>query len=346
MADKFKSWPVREDLTPTEVVDLYESGFAGALPPTPAIVEQYEEAIAESGGTVFGADIATASGFAGSHAGKLVANFAHVEKMYPGCWPGPAQTRGDCVSHSGKNARLYSHVCDVITGTPDEKTGKVEGKVEISAEGIKNGVFSTEAAYWFRGHGGDGWQCQSDAKVALKNAGCVIRKDYPEIGIDLTRYSGSIAGKWGRSAPPQEVRDALDNNLVYTATTLRSFEEVRDFLGNGYGITTCGSEGYSNKRDENGVSGRKGSWAHAMHACGADDRDEIKQLYGEPLVCILNSWAKWNSGPRRVKGTDLDIPEGSFWVKWSQVKNRTFIAFSGVGGWPARSLPDLNPGWK
>jgi hypothetical protein len=343
--DLFKSWPQRDGLTPDEVVQLYQSGFAGALKATPEMNAEFDRTAMETGGAVYASDAATAYGWAGSHEGKLVIPFVHVEKAYPGCWPGPAQARGDCVSHSGKNARLVSMVCDVVSGQADEVTGKVEGFPEVPAEGIKAGVLSTESAYWFRGHGGDGWQCEEDATVAVKHAGCVLRKDYPEIGIDLTRYSGSLAGKWGRSAPPSEIRDALDNNLIRTATRARSFEEIRDLLGNGYGVSSCGSEGFSSKRDESGVSDRKGSWAHAMAYIGADDREETKKKHGGGLVLVLNSWGKWNSGPRQIEGTSIDIPDGSFWARWKDVSRRSAIAFSAVNGWPRKQLPDLNPGW-
>jgi hypothetical protein len=344
MPDVFKEWPKRESMTPQEVVEAYESGFAGAKAATPEQTEELHQTIQDRGFAIYGSDAAGA--FAGSHAGKLVAHFTHIERLYPGSLPGPAQQRGDCVSHDDKNTKLYSHVCDIISGVPDEKTGKLEGIVEVPAEGIKQGVFAPEVSYWFRGYNGDGWSCEAAASVSLKLAGCVVRKNYPEIGIDLTRYSGKLAGKYGKPAPPEEVRKALSNNLVYIATKLRSFEEVRDFLGNGYGVSTCGGEGFSSSRDENGVSSRRGSWSHAMSFIGADDRAETHSKYGGPLVLVLNSWGKFNSGPRRVMGTDIDIPEGSFWARWKDVSRRSLIAYSGVNGWPARSLPDYSPGFQ
>lgn len=341
----FREWDAPDrPLTTAEVIERYSRGFAGARY-KPEEVEAFRAEVASLGGVINASDAAYSNGWAGSHTGKLVVPFQHVEAAYPGCWPGPGQQRGDCVSHSGKNARLLSMVCEAISGEPDEVSGKVEGLPVVSAEGIKNGVLSTEAAYWFRGHGGDGWQCASDARVALRHAGCVLRQAYPEVGIDLTKYSGGLAGKWGRSAPPSEIADALDNNLIRTATEADTFEEIRDLLGNGYGISSCGSEGFSSSRDENGVSRRQGSWPHAMAYIGADDRDIIKQKYGEPLVLVLNSWARWNSGPRRILGTNIDIPEGSFWARWSDLRRRSAIAFSAVNGWPRRQLPDLNPGW-
>jgi hypothetical protein len=342
---QFKEWdqPENADLTVEEVIKMYERGFAGAKPSTPETRDKYEEAVLTTeSGVLTAAEAASKYNWEDSHVGELVIPFVYIGQVYPGCLPGPAQARGDCVSHSGKNARLLTLCCEIILAKPDEISGKIEQAPLILPEGIKNGALSTEASYWFRGHGGDGWQCESDARVALKNAGCVVRQNYPEIGIDLTKYSGSLAGRYGRSAPPSEIADALDNNLIRTSTNVESFEEIRDLLGNGYGISGCGSEGYSDTRDENGVSKKSGSWAHAMAVIGADDRAEIKKLYGEPLILILNSWGRWNSGPRRILGTTIDIPEGAFWVRWSQAKNRRYIAFSSVNGWPMRVLPPFS----
>ncbi len=64
---------------------------------------------------------------------------------------------------------------------------------------------------------------------------------------------------------------------IRQATELDSFEEVRDFLYQGYGISTCGGEGWSSSRDSNGFSKRRGGWSHAMAYIGADDRDVIKR---------------------------------------------------------------------
>lgn len=342
---QFKDWDQspEQELPIDEVIKMYERGMRGAKPSTVETREAFNQAVIDTpGGVLTASEAAYKFNWVESHKGELVIPFVFINEFYPGCLPGPAQGRGDCVSHSGKNARLLSFVCEIKAGKPDEISGKIEMAPVVSAEGIKAGVLSTEAAYWFRGHGGDGWQCESDARVALKNAGCVLRQNYPEIGIDLSKYSANLAGRWGRTPPPAEIRDALDNNLIRTATDADSFEEIRDLLGNGYGISSCGSEGFSDTRDENGVSKRSGSWAHAMAYIGADDRPEIIRIYGEPLILVQNSWARFNSGPRRILGTTVDIPEGSFWARWSHVKNRRCIAFSAVNGWPMRNLPKFS----
>lgn len=328
-------WPAHHDDLPAgEVRRLYEKGFAGAYDEP----EERERFLA-SVEYPYGSEAAHANGWAGSGAGKLVIPFVHADRTFPGCWPGPAQGRGDCVSHSTKNAALLSLICEIVAGQPDEVTGKIEGVPEISKEGIAQGALSTEAIYWWRGHGGDGWSCDHSARVVCEQSGLWLRQSYPELDIDLTRYSARTAGLYGARTPPQTIRDVGRQHLVRTATVLRSFEEARDFLHNGYGITSCGSEGFSSTRDENGVSGRRGSWAHAMAYIGADDREETKKLYGEPLVLVLNSWGRWNDGPRWILGHSIEIPHGAFWTRWSDVRRRSMHALSSVNGWPARRLP-------
>jgi hypothetical protein len=255
-------------------------------------------------------------------------------------------------------------VCDIISGLPDEQTGRPEEKPDVPEAGVADGVLSTETFYWHRGYDGDGWHCPAAATVATKTSGLFVRKPYDDLGVDLTRYSGRTAGAYGRRSPPENIRKAGVAHLIHQATEARSFEAVRDLLYNGYGFSTCGGQGLSDSRDENGVSKRQGSWAHAMAYIGADDRDVIKQIYNEPLVLDLNSWAKWNGGPRDIYQSaalvppekkeawiaagivnastgNIMIPEGSCWVRYSEMRNREMIAFSGANGWPAKPLPYL-----
>lgn len=359
---KYLDWPEdAQELPPEKVIELYRGGFAGAKP-SPEAWEEFRAAMLQPDGE----RVAHATGMADSGAGKLVVPFVFVLETFPGCWPGAqGQARGDCVSWGSRNATLLTLCCDIVSGLPDEKSGKPEEKPDVPAEGVADGVLSTEAYYWWRGYDGDGWHCPAVARVATATSGAFLRKPYPELGLDLTRYSGRTAGKWGARQPPAEVQRVGGERLVHQATHASSLEVRRDLLYNGYGILDCGGEGYSDRRDEGGVSKRSGSWAHSMCEIGVDDRDVIKQKYGEPLVLILNSWAKWNSGPRDIHQSaalvpadkkqkwvecglvnpstgNLMIPEGSFWTPWSHCKGREAIAYSGVNGWPRKNLPDLN----
>lgn len=355
----FKDWPqdTPPELPTQDVIALYESGFMGAKGSPEAWDEFYSTFAHPEGDTA-----CHRFGLADTGAGKLVAPYVFVMEMFSGCYPGAAQQRGDCVSHGSKNATLVTMACDIVNGKPDEKTGVIEGKPDVPDEGIKQGVLSSEAFYWYRGYNGDGWHCPSAAKVATTKSGAFLRKNYPDLGVDLTRYSGRNAGLYGSRAPGPEIQAVGSARLVHQATNAGSLESTRDLLFNGYGIIDCGSEGYSDSRDENGVSARRGSWAHSMSVIAVDDRDVIKQKYGEPLVCILNSWGSWNNGGRDIYQSsalvpeakkqdwiakdivnattgNMMIPNGSFWTKWSNCKNRERIAYSGVNGWPAKNLP-------
>ncbi len=83
-----------------------------------------------------------------------------------------------------------------------------------------------------------------------------------------------------------------------------------------------------------------------MAYIGADDREEIHRKYGGPLVLVQNSWGIFNTGPRRILGTNIDIPEGSFWARWSDCKRRNHTALAGVTGWERELLPDLVGGFR
>ena len=50
------------------------------------------------------------------------------------------------------------------------------------------------------------------------------------------------------------------------------------------------------------------------------------------------------TGSRRILGTDLEIPLGSFWSRWDDAADRVFIAFSTGKGWTANRLPDWGLG--
>jgi hypothetical protein len=329
---------------PWEPQAEYLAGLRGVYP-DPAASERLTQHILLQGQAPDGGTTCRRYGLSGTGAGKLWPVFDIIEKVFPGSLPASAQTRGDCVSHSTRNACLGTLACEIAAGKPDEVTGLLEGAPEISDEARKDGVLSTEAIYWFRAHGGDGWSCDHAAEVVLKESGLWLRKRYESLGIDLTKYNGKTAGKWGSSRPPSEVRAIGAEHLVRTATRARTFDEVRDLIANGYCISSCGSEAFSNTRDTNGVSARtRETWYHAMAYLAVDDRDEIKRAYGEALVLVMNSWGRWNTGGRAVLGTSLEIPHGSFWAKWSDLKARYCIAFSGVVGWPAQTLPNWTGG--
>jgi len=320
-----------------DVVKSYENGFIGAVC-DPVATEKLQADIAAAGGLPKGAMACSAYGLEDSGKGKLSLPFLEILKLYPDSLPGGAQGRGDCVSWSTRNAGLTTMCCDITSGTPDEASGKLEGAPDVSDTARLAGVLSTEAIYNWRRHGGDGWSCAEAARVVLKDSGLWLRKKYEDIDVDFTTYSSRNAGIYGSQTPPDSWRKIGADHLIRTATVLDTYEQLRDMLANGYGVSSCGGEGFSSVRDLNGVSNRSGSWAHALAYIAVDDRPEIINLYGVPLILVQNSWGNWNDGGRRIFGTSVDIPVGSFWARWSDLKNRDMIALSGVNGWPPKKL--------
>ena len=172
----------------------------------------------------------------------------------------------------------------------------------------------------------------------------------PDETVEPPQYP--LAGEGSRRAWSHEVlpnhRPHKHTEMEYSVPAARGlacFMAIRDLLHKGYCISSCGSQAFSNKRDDNGVSKRSsGVWYHAMAYLGCDDRETTRAKYGEPLVMIQNSWGRWNTGSRKVMNSVLEIPEGGFWARWSDIKKRYCVAFSGVVGWPAQTLPDWGLG--
>ncbi len=337
----FQQWPEQfEALSPEQLLAAYDNGLAGAVKDE-AAEEELNARFQSTTGYGSLADAAHDNHWADSGAGKLVVPFLYAEKLWPGCLPGDRQLVGSCVSHGTAKALLITLACEIVAGKPDPVTGLLEGAPEVPPAGIQTGVVHPSPIYWTRGYNGHGWSCSTAANRVVDTVGIVICKNYEDLGVDLTEVTRTHETMYGARPVPPAWKEEFGKHKVQSAAELDSFEEVRDTLFNGYGISSCGSEGYSSTRDENGVSKRSGRWAHAMAYIGADDRAETKQKYGEPLVLICNSWGVWNRGGRRVFGTTIDIPEGAFWTPWSHAKNRYAVAFSIVNGWPSRKLPDL-----
>ena len=335
---KYEPWPEEAvDLDQSQVIDLYRNGSMGAFK-QPEEREALREYLKNSGGYPDGEQALYDYGLVGLGEGKLILPFLAVTKLWPNAWPGPGQTTGDCVSWGTRNSCLVTLAAEILQGHPDEVTGEVEGPPVVSAEGEANGVLATEPIYGDRGHGGQGASCERLARHVTEWGGLMVRQNYADLGIDLTKYNSSIGAKWGGSGTPDAVKGVAKLHQVRTATTLKGAEQTRDMLASMRGVNTCSSLGFSNTRDENGYSKQSGSWAHSQAIIGYDDRDETKQKYGGPLALWLNSWGKWNSGPRLIRDTAINIPEGAYWTDAKHCDRCSLIAFSATNGWPAQKV--------
>lgn len=325
-------------MKPQIVLD-YESGRLKGYVPDPEADRGLATYLTEHGGYADAGDAIADYGLTNSGAGKLWLTYRAATTLFPGCLPGGYQQRGSCVAWSSRNAALVSYCAYIMYGRNEERFAIPV----VSDTGIINGVASTEGVYWFRAHGSDGWQCSAAAQVLIEKCGLLLRKNYPEIGLDLTRYDKNTEGRWGASPPPENVREICRQHLCSNATVVKNWESARDMLANGYALSTCGSEAFVDTRDDWGVCKQNhgDSWAHAMAAVAADDRPETVAKYGCGLLLIQNSWPEaYLSGPTTIHGTSLQIPPGSFWAKWTDLQDRYMVAIGPSKGWPANKLPD------
>jgi len=318
-------------------LDAYSKGLLGCRQDLRAD-EEFADSVLRRGGNPDGGAVAHEWEFADAGRGKLTMLFPVVEKVFPGAFPGPTQLTGDCVARATANCLLTTIAVEINDGKPDEVTGLVEGAPELPLEGIEQGVVAPESLWAWRGYDSDGWVCSKSAEVATTK-GFLVRKPYPDLGIDLTRYTEKTIRLGGSRTPGAMWLAESSKYVARTATVVKGREQVRDFLAAGYAVFNCSALGFDNKRNEDGVSRQVGVWHHAQLFHSYDDRPETVQKYGQPLVGWQNSWARWNTGPRRVRGTDIDIPHGAFWALASTIDKCSCIALSSVAGWPRRKIP-------
>jgi hypothetical protein len=312
----------------------YSAGLMGCQP-SPRSDEVFADYILRHGGDPDGGAVAHEWEFADAGKGKLTLLFPAVERVFPGAFPGPAQLTGDCVARATANCILTTMSVEIDEARTDEVSGRIEGAPELPKAGIEQGVVAAESLWAWRGYDRDGWICSESAKVASEN-GFLIRKPYPDLKIDLTKYTDDTIRIGGSRVPGQKWLDESKQHLVRTATFVKGREQVRDFLAAGYAVFTCSALGFENVRNEDGVSRQTKVWHHAQLWHGYDDRPETIQKYGQALVLWQNSWNKWNSGPRKIRGTQIEIPHGAFWALASTIDRCTCIALSSVAGWPRR----------
>jgi len=333
---KFYDWPDEAvDLKSAQIAELYAKGFAGAYR-DPAAKEELMASLQFPDGEA----AAYHFGLATSGAGKLSLPYLSAYKHWPKMWPCPGQTTGDCVAHAGKNSALVLIGVEYDLGTPDEVTGLLEGFPVVSDLGEQQGVVACENIYGARGHGGQGANCSTLQRYVISKGGIMLRQNYPELGVDFERYNASYGIKWGRTGVPANINAEGAKHQIRAATNCPTHEVCRDFIANGYPIWACSGLGWSSNRDANGYSRRQGGWSHSWIAMGYDDRPETVQKYGFPLFLYNHDWGRWNSGGRRILGTDIDIPEGSFWADARLLNQCDCMAMSGFNGFPGRTLPD------
>lgn len=227
--------------------------------------------------------------------GKIVLLYQCVERV-AGKFNVRLQTIGDCVSMGAACA------VDVLKATEIVIKGEFEEWVgETSTEDIYGGsrvlIGNGQLGY------GDG-SVGAWAGQYVSRYGTLIRKAYGK--IDLSVYDGERARQWGNpgNGTPRDLLSFAKEHLVKTISQVRTYEEARDAITNGYPVTVASNQGFTTYRDKDGFALASGNWGHQMCFTACDD------AFRRPGLLCQNSWGtNWISGPTRN-----DQPLGSFWV--------------------------------
>ena len=298
-------------LSPQDLYNNYRKGFSGCL-----LEEHIYEELIESSKYAYFKDCAKKIKTSGK--GKLSTPYKSLLKFDKKAFD-ERQTTGDCVSHGTRNA------CDISRAVEIDIKKEREGWIARGA---------TEDIYGARGHGGQGMSCAIAATFVSETGGIIVRKNYPGVA-DFSKYNGNLGAGWGGRGLPDKVIDLANDHQIKTTSLVRTVEEARDALANGYGLAVCSGVGFSNKRDKKGIARVSGSWAHCMAWVACDDTGS------EPLFLVQNSWGKWNDGGHPDWGP---IPDGSFLITADVASNMLAqngsYAFSEFDGFPLQKLPD------
>jgi hypothetical protein len=220
---------------------------------------------------------------------KVVLLYKILEEI-AGFIPEPLQTRApDCVSHA------CGFCLDVLSAVEIKFGDREEWLARTASEPIYSNARVKIGRGMFRAGTTNTHAIQSMIKY-----GTLIRKKYGR--VDLTKYTSNRAITWGNQDLPKSLLDISKNYTISDFNLIQNYNEARDAIANGYPVAVASSQGFSNKRDNEGFCAPRGTWRHSMAVVAVDDS------YRRPGVLIQNSWPKYLSGPTRH-----DNPQSSFW---------------------------------
>lgn len=266
----------------------------------------------------------------GTGKGRIVLLYKFFEEITKGPLVSHSQEIGDCTGHA------FGLGIDVLTAVRIAMHDRPERWVtKCATEIIYAGARVEASSRVIRGDGASG----ISAAKFIKNWGVLLRQPYLNGKYDYTDYSGSVARDLGKKGVPDDLEPICREHPVRTCSIVRTWEECRDAVANGYPVALCSNVGYClrhrRSRDKDGFLHRsRRPWYHAMVILGVDDSSS------RPGALIQNSWGQgWVGGPTRY-----DQPVGSFWAEPKDVERALrqgdSIALSGYIGYPRVDIPD------
>ena len=168
------------------------------------------------------------------------------------------------------------------------------------------------------------------ASRACEEYGTLMQLKYDS--VDCRKYNQKRCRKWGDDGLPDPLEPLAAEHKVLNCSAVRTYDEARDAIANGYPVTVASNQGFTTKRDDEGFAKPRGKWAHQMCFTGVDD------AHGRPGLLCENSWGPaWIDGPKRH-----EQPDGSFWVD-AEIVERMLRqgdswAYSNFKGFPPQKL--------
>ncbi len=367
-------------LSAAEIKARYEAGQVGAWRDREAEMRK-RETFKQTGGYASFADAAHANGLADSFAGQLVIPYVYEMVVFPGSLPGAAQARGDCESHGITKGCVGTMVGEIVAATPDEVSGLVEGPPVVPAAGIIDGVLSTEWAWWQRGYNGDGWSMGPATEAVIKSGVMLRQPypdlgiDFTHYSYANTAMYGNRTPPENMQAVGrqhvittgadcssfEECRDALGNLHGMPTEGGEGFSSTRDQ----YGMSPRRG-GWSHAFPFKGADDRATTKAKFgeglilnMNNWGPDWNSGPRDIFDSASLVpsLIDGLVKLGLAPAMdpvqikdwlvkldiVNGSTgaIMIPQGSWWCRWSDVKNRGIEALAGLRGWAKKTLPNL-----
>lgn len=222
------------------------------------------------------------------------------------------QRIGSCVGHGWARACQDLMLVEIAAGEAEQ----LPPGLDLSDSGV-NGFVSTEAIYGgSRCEVGNQWGSRNDGSVGAWAArwvtrwGALFRKDYGP-GLDLTRHDTPREKEWGARGVPDALEPVAREHPVGTVSQVRSYEQARDALCNGYPVPVASSQGFTERRRAGGWCDPQGTWMHQMTA-----RGHVVTKGNKPAVVIGNSWGGYlgtaNATVQLEGGREIVLPEGCF----------------------------------
>jgi hypothetical protein len=257
-----------------------------------------------------------AAHLAGAGASKTVLLSDAARRVTGAHLPAQKQLRGTCVSRGFARAVDYLQCVQIALGhRPEQYASISHAAVYGMAREIGHDLSTEDGAV-------GAWAAQ-----AVSEWGVVTNAD----AHDRDQDDDALAVDWGAHGCPSAIKELARHHLVATASLVKTPDEARDALVNGYPLAVCSDQGFTMTRDASGLCRPRGSWNHCMMWSGY--RDDRRQFLVE------QSW-----GPNCPDGPtgDLDIPDNAFWIDWDtaarMLAQGDSFALSHFQGFPAQTL--------